>query len=227
MRAAVVARFVFLVDRFNFATRMNFKLPAPIRRYPFTIAIVLVVAYVGLMTDSHTGPLRPTLRNLLGLAPRHLPRGELYRLATSVFLTPGEAAFYLVLAMLAICVGLAERRVGTWKAMLAFWGIHLATLLVQSLLLAIPTHHLGPWLTNLLLVEHDVGPSAGYYGCLGVACHKQSAKHRTWLLSVIGGILIARAVLSAMSPPGEHTTLSSDLAHLIAFPLGVALAKRM
>jgi hypothetical protein len=206
---------------------MSFKFPAPIRRFPFTIAIVLVVAYVGLTTDSHFEPLRPNLLERFGFAPRHLPRGELLRLATSVFLTPGGPAFYLALGMLAACVGLAERRVGTWKAILAFWGIHLATLLVQSLLLAIPIHHLDLWWVKLLTVEHDVGPSAGYYGCLGVACHKQSPKHRTWLLSVIGGILIARAVWSAMSPPAGRSTLSSDLAHLIAFPLGVLLAKRM
>jgi membrane associated rhomboid family serine protease len=206
---------------------MRLKIPTALRRFPFTIGIVLIVAVVGLTTASHVDTLHPTLLERFGIAPSHLPQGELWRLATSVFLTHGGTAFYLSLAMLAACVGLAEKRVGTWKAMLAFWGIHLATLLVQSLLLAIPLGRLNLFWFKLLAIEHDVGPSAGYYGCLGLVCQKQSPKRRSLLLSIVGGILIARAVWSALAPHSGPSHLSADLAHLIAFPLGVALAKRM
>ena len=104
---------------------------------------------------------------------------------------------------------------------------HLATLLVQSLLLAIPLHHFDVWWGKLLAMEHDVGPSAGYYGCLGLACQKQNPSRRLWLLSVIGGILLARVIWSALSPAGRQASLGPDIAHLIAFPLGVALGKRI
>jgi membrane associated rhomboid family serine protease len=206
---------------------MRLKLPNWLCRFPFTIGIVLIVAVVGLTTASHVETLHPTLLERFGFAPRHLPRGELVRLATCIFLTHGGRTFYVSLAMLAVCVGLAEKRVGTWKAMLAFWGIHLATLLVQTLLLAIPLERLDLLWFRLLAIEHDVGPSAGYYGCLGVACQKQPPNRRLWLVSVVGGILIARAVWSALGPRSGPSHLPSDLAHLIAFPLGVALAKRI
>lgn len=206
---------------------MHFPLSATLRRFPFTITIVVIVALVGMSTASHLDALHPTLLERFGFAPRHLPRGELLRLATCVFLTHGGRAFYQSLAMLAVCVGWCEKRVGTWKTLLAFWGVHLATLLVQSLLLAIPLHRLDLWWGRLLAIEHDVGPSAGYYGCLGLVCQKQSPPRRLWLLSIIGGILIARVAWSALGSAPRASSLSADVAHLIAFPLGVALAKRM
>ena len=206
---------------------MRFSPTQTLRQFPFTIAIILAVAVVGLTTASHLDTLHPTLLERFGFAPRHLPRGEIMRLATCVLLTHGGRTFYQALAMLAVCVGLAEKRVGTWKTMLAFFGVHLATLLVQSLLLAIPLHRLDLWWGKLLAIEHDVGPSAGYYGCLGVACQKASPQRRIWLLSLVGGILLARLIWSALSPHSRPSQLPADVAHLIAFPLGVALAKRI
>ena len=197
-----------------------------IQRFPFTIALLLVTVAVGWGTDSHWRPLRPSLLEQFGFAPRHALRGEMIRLATSVFITHGEKFFLLTLGMIAVAVGFAERRVGTAKAILSFFGIHLATLLVQSLLLGIVWPRLDVWWVHLLATENDVGPSAGYYGCLGVVCHKQPQQRRTWLLSVIGGLLLARVVWSGLSPYGDRADLSAAVAHLIAFPLGVSLGKR-
>jgi len=115
--------------------------------------------------------------------------------------------------------------VGTWRTMLTFWGVHLATLLIQSLLLAVPARHLDVLWINVLNMEHDVGPSAGYYGCLGLICQKQSEPRRRLLLAIIGGILISRLVWTALTT--RRTPLAADIAHLIAFPLGVVLAKRL
>lgn len=203
-----------------------------IRRVPFTIVMLVVIAAVGLTTATHVDRLRPSLLQRFGFAPfhlglDHLRTGDLVRLLTSVFLTLGGWLFYWSLAMIAVCVGLAEKRVGTWRTMLTFWGIHLATLLIQSLLLAIPAPRLDLLWLNLLQTEHDVGPSAGYYGCLGLVCQKQSEPSRHRLLAIIGGILLARLIWAALAPHDRHSPLAADMAHLIAFPLGVALAKRL
>lgn len=198
-----------------------------LRRVPFTIVMLLLVVLAGVATMTHYDGLQPSLLRRFGFAPFHLSGGDFARLLTSVFLTPGRWSFYWSLAMLAGCVGSAERRVGTWRAAAAFWGIHLATLLIQSVLLAIPLHHFDLWWGKLLATEHDVGPSAGYYGCLGLICQKQNPSRRLWLLSVIGGILLARVIWSALSPAGRQASLGPDIAHLIAFPLGVALGKRI
>lgn len=197
-----------------------------VRRVPFTIVMLVVISAVGLTTATHLDRLPPSFLQRFGFAPFHLRAGDLVRLLTSAFLTLGSWSFYGALAMIAVCVGLAEKRVGTWRAVLAFWGIHVATLLIQSLLLAISARHLDVLWIKLLQIEHDVGPSAGYYGCLGVVCQKQSEPRRRWLLAIVGGILLARLIWSALAPH-PRTPLAADIAHLIAFPLGVALARRL
>jgi hypothetical protein len=206
---------------------MRLKFPRFLKRFPLTILLVVIVAGIGLATETHAARLRPSLLERFGFAPRHALRGEMLRLATSVFVTHGENIFYLSLAMIVLGVGLSERRIGTAKTALVFFGVHLATLLLLSILLGIAWPRVDAWWVHLLATEYDVGPSAGYYGCLGVACHKLHGNKRTGWLSVIGGVLLARLLWSAISPYGVRGDLSADVAHLIAFPLGVSFAKRL
>jgi hypothetical protein len=198
-----------------------------VRRVPFTILMLVVIVGIGLTTATHLDQLPPSLLRRFGFAPFHLHGGDLVRLLTSAVLTLGGWSFYWSLAMIGLCVGLAEKRVGTWRTVLTFWGIHLATLLIQSLLLAISARELDVLWIKLLQAEHDVGPSAGYYGCLGLVCQKQSEPRRLRLLAIIGGILLARLIWSALSPHTGRSSRAADIAHLIAFPLGVAFAKRL
>src|SRR5262245_11281555 len=85
------------------------------RKFPFTVTMTVVVAAVGLATATHLDRLEPDLMKRFGFAPLHLPKGEWIRLVTSAFLTLGGWSFYRSLAMLAVCLGLAERRAGTWR----------------------------------------------------------------------------------------------------------------
>ncbi len=196
-----------------------------IKRFPFTIAMVLIVGGIGIATATHLERLEPGLLKRFGFAPFHLPKGELLRLLTSAFLTVGGSSFYRSLTMLALCLGLAEYRSGTWRTMVVFWGVHLMTLALVSLLLAFPLHDLDAVWRKLLAAEHDVGPSAGYYGCLGFVCQKWPGRQRTWLYAIIGGVLIARLVWGALSPRVPHVQLGADIAHLLAFPLGIAVGR--
>jgi len=198
---------------------------ATLKRLPFTIAMVVIVAAIGVATATHLERLEPGLMKRFGFAPLHLPKGEWMRLLSSAFLTTGGWSFYRSLAMLALCLGLSEFRVGTWRTVLAFWGVHLATLAIVSLLLAFPLYQFDVVWRKLLAAEHDVGPSAGYYGCLGLVCQKWPDRPRRWLYAVIGGVLIARLVWAALSPRAAHAPLGADIAHLIAFPLGIALGR--
>lgn len=198
---------------------------ATLRRLPFTIVMAAIVAAVAVATATHLGRLEPALLRRLGFAPLHLDAGEVVRLVTSAFLTAGGAAFYRSFAMLAACLGWAEWRLGTWRTAIAFWGVHLATLLLESFALAIPFHRLNVWWGKLLATELDVGPSAGYYGCLGMAVCSLAPGRRRWLGLAVLGILIARLIWTILSGPGRHGPLSADVAHLIAFPLGIAAGR--
>jgi membrane associated rhomboid family serine protease len=196
-----------------------------LKRFPFTIAMVVIVGGIGFATATHLERLEPGLMKRFGFAAIHLPKGDLVRIFTSAFLTVGGWSFYRSLTMLALSLGLAEYRSGTWRTMVAFWGVHLATLGLVSLLLAFPLYQFDVVWRKLLAAEHDVGPSAGYYGCLGYVCQKWPGKQRAWLYAIVGGMLIVRLAWSALSPRVPHAQIGADIGHLVAFPLGIALGR--
>jgi hypothetical protein len=72
---------------------------------------------------------------------------------------------------------------------------------------------------DLLYSVRDVGPSAGYYGCLGFALANTSSRRAT----TVGGVallLILRLASSGYHLPNAGHILAADLAHVVAFPIG-------
>jgi cobalamin biosynthesis protein CobD/CbiB len=69
-------------------------------------------------------------------------------------------------------------------------------------------------------MARDVGPSAGYFACLGLVSARLK---RPWNW-ISGSILLLAFAIAIFMPPttGESAKLkfSADLAHLLAFPLG-------
>jgi hypothetical protein len=174
-----------------------------------------------LLTNTHTDNLTPYWLNRLGFAPVDVWVLRWQRLFTSALVTSGGWIFWQAAGMIALAVGAAEWLAGTKRAIATFWGVHLATLLLESLLIALPLHHLGFTGGTALLVARDVGPSAGYFGCLGLACVRFPRKR--W--GQLAGVLIFLSLIwTLFQPPraGQDDTvkLFADLAHLIAFPLG-------
>jgi hypothetical protein len=199
-------------------------------RFPFTVAILAIVAIVSLSGVANIQPFRQNLferiGERMGLLPWHMQRGELFRFAVSVFVSRVGMELVVALALLALGVGTAERRAGTGKTIFAFFGIHTAVILVISALLALRVQRSELLWQSIVLAALNVGPSAGYCGCFGVGCHKQSPKIRAWLLSVIGGVLFARAVWVAHDFGFGSVRAAPDLAHVLGFALGVAIGKR-
>jgi hypothetical protein len=198
-----------------------------LRLLPFTFAMLTALVGSAIWTRTHLGPLSTSSRRHVGFAPLHLPSGNWMRLFSSVFFTVGGSSFYTSAAMLAGAAGTAEIVYGTASTTLLFWGIHLATLLLLSVLFAIPLHALDFYRGTLVARAQDVGPSAGYYGCLGSVC---SASPEVWRIAVTGVILVfllARLVWSFVRTPDDGRAISADLSHIIAFPLGVLWASLM
>ncbi len=195
-----------------------------LRPFPFTIVMFVALVSVAVWTRSHVGPLSPSTRRALGFAPLHIPKGEWVRLLSCTFFTAGGLSFYASAIMLAGSLGAAEKLYGTGRAMALFWGIHLVTLLLASLLLSLPLHALDFYRGTLLASARDVGPSAGYYGCLGAACHALPGKWRISLILVILVVLVSRLLWSVVTVPDHGRVMSANLSHLIAFPLGILAA---
>ncbi len=191
-----------------------------IRRIPFTLLMLGLLLLAAWWTHSYIEELALSWINRLGFAPRDFWLLRWERLILSALVTSGGSVFWVALGMVAITSGVAEWTTSTWRAALTFWGVHLATLLIESLIFILPLHQLGFAQARALFFSRDVGPSAGFMGSLGLV---SSGLPRPWRWVAFSVILLFLLV-SLFLPPrvGETQTvkLSADLAHLIAFPLG-------
>ncbi len=196
------------------------RMQVTIRRCPFTLLMLTVLIVAGVYGQSHLGSLDAELHRQMGSSVRHLVEGQLHRLFTSIMFTAGGGRFYASLMMFAVSVGWVELAYGTRRACLTFFGVHLLTQLVLTVGIAFPLVVLQSRYGPLLFEARDVGPSAGYYGCLGLAIASLSVGKRNGIFIAIAGVLLCRLVWSTMRLPEEGRMMSADLAHLIAFPLG-------
>jgi hypothetical protein len=207
--------------RDELAGRRHMEIASPLKRCPFTLLMLVVLVGAGIYGQSHVGLLDAELHHQVGHSPRLLFGGHWHRLLTSLVFTAGGWRFYSSLALLATAVGCVEFVYGTRRAMLTFFGIHFATLLFVAGAIAWPLSMLETLHGELLFDARDVGPSAGYYGCLGLFVAGLSSRKREAIVAAIALLLILRLISSSLQLAEEGRVMSADLAHLVAFPLGV------
>ncbi len=189
-------------------------------RFPFTLVMLVVLGATAVFTNTHLSSLTEGWLARLGYSPRDLWLFHWERLFTSALVTFGKGVFWQAAGMITLAVGAAEWLAGTKRTTLTFWGVHFTTLLGESLLVALPLYLSGSTIGTALILARDVGPSAGYFGCLGLASRRLS---RPWQWLSGTAVLIGLFWTLFQSPKvGQDAAakLAADLAHLIAFPLG-------
>jgi len=188
-------------------------------RFPFTLMMLTLLGLTAIWTHTHTTTISAEWLNRLGFAPFDLLALNLGRLFTSAMVTAGGRVFWEALGMVTFAVGLSEWLTGSRRAALTFWGVHFSTLLIESLAIALPMHWFGMSLGSLVALSRDVGPSAGYFGALGlVSAHLKYP----WNL-VSGGLIFIALEFALLHVSGNNNLgaeVSADIAHIIAFPLG-------
>lgn len=189
-------------------------------RIPFTLVMLFGLLMAALFTNTYFEQITRHWLNRTGFAPNDLWYWRLERLFTSAIVTSGGKVFWEALLFTAFTVGLAEWINGWKRAAATFWGVHLLTLILMSLIISLSLHQLRAMGTEASEVARDVGPSAGYFACLGLVSARLK---RPW--QWISGITLFAIFVSAFFTPsalGESAKVkfSADLAHLLAFPLG-------
>ncbi|MGI9472927.1 MAG: rhomboid family intramembrane serine protease [Rubripirellula sp.] len=197
---------------------------ASLSRFKFTLCASITLIVVAVASDSYWRPLPKAWREALGFAPTNLLDLQWHRLLTSLLLTAGEWKFLASALMLAFSLGIAEARFGTWQTVKLFFTSHLAVLVALSLLvLGVSVSLQTDWAIQLS-ESRDIGPSAGYYGCLGAILALLSKSARVPIFIGIETVLAARLMYSIGRLPEDPSVVSADIAHLVAFPLGMCLA---
>lgn len=191
-----------------------------LRRIPFTLTILAILTVVALFTNTTFQSITDHWLYRTGFAPNDLWYGRVERLFTSALVTSGGIVFWEALFFVAFAVGLAEW-MNSWKRTAAtFWGVHLLALVLLSLIVSLLLHQLRVFGLEVSEMERDVGPSAGYFACLGLV---SASLKRPWNW-VSGATLFAIFVIAIFLPTvaGESAQVkfSADLAHMLAFPLG-------
>jgi hypothetical protein len=191
-----------------------------IRCLPFSIGMIIILCLVAWWTNSYYHELAEIWVSRLGFAPRDFWFFRWERLILSALVTSGGISFWFALGMVAFTSGVAEWVTTSLRAALTFWGVHLVTLALESLLFLLPLHQLGFTQARALFFLRDVGPSAGYMGSLGLIT---TFLPKPWRWVAFGAIILFLIAVLFIPPVAGETKavkLSADLAHLIAFPLG-------
>ncbi len=197
------------------------RLRTMIQRVPFTLAMLFLLSAVAWLTGTQTGQLSASWLNRLGFAPHDLLILNWERLVTSALVTSGGRVFWEAIGMIVLATGASEWLAGTKRAGLTFWGVHLMSLLTSALILAYPLHWAGISIGSALIVARDVGPSAGYFGSLGLVSSRLPQKWRWYFFGLIWVGLIVTLVTSPHGSSGEIVTLSANLVHALAFSMGM------
>jgi hypothetical protein len=191
-----------------------------ITRVPFTLAMLTSLAVVSLVTNTYFEQITHHWLDRTGFAPSDLWYGRLERMFTSAFVTSGGIVFWEALFFVAFAVGWAEWTTSSKRTVVTFLGIHLLALILLSLVISFADHQLHSFGFEASELARDVGPSAGYFACLGLV---SSRLKRPWGW-ISGGVLLAIfSVVLFLSPGAGETAkieFSAGLAHLLAFPLG-------
>ena len=160
------------------------------------------------------------IRILLGHTPQHITSGVWDRVFSSLPITGEPSHLYASLVMTLLCVGWLESNRRWAIALAVFFGSHLITVIVEGLLLV----QLNRNSTHWLLTSYDVGPSAGYYGCLGACLFALRPPIRSRAIMSLLAYLGARLLFGILFNSHVAVDIRSDLAHLIAVMAGYLLA---
>ncbi|MCB9854500.1 MAG: hypothetical protein H6818_02350 [Phycisphaerales bacterium] len=196
------------------------------KQLAFTITMALALFVVAAASDTLFNRISDASLDAAGLSMNHISGLQIHRIITSTFLTHGGTVFWRSWIALIIILALCELRIGTARTAGAFWLGHFLTVIAMALVivpvLRLTTDEAGA----IVYTAIDVGPSAGYFTCLGVVVVTISNRRLRAIVSTcIVFALIALSLWRFSSIRESPHVFLADSAHALAF-IGGALAAR-
>lgn len=156
-----------------------------LQRSPATAALLLLVAVATAVTGALTGGMSENVLSAVGINLDDAMATS-WTLVVSAFFAVSWPGFVVLLVVIAICVGFAERTVGSWRAVSMFLLGHVVSSLALVGLVAMGTADNDAWL-GLLGGNYVLGAFGGAAAALGAATASLNNlwRHRirTWLLA--------------------------------------------
>jgi len=191
---------------------------------PVTLGLMVLILATGFIQGTWYEQLTGENRALFDYSPQHIMDGAWHRIISSFPLTGDPSHLGTAVLMTLLCVGWLELLQGSATTLAVFSGVHVSTAIIKGLMLSRGLAWSSIPSTSWRIASHVVGPSAGFYGCLGVCIFLLPKTMRVWFIFVIMVVLALRLIIGIGSARRTDTLIRSDLAHLIAFSLGIAIA---
>jgi hypothetical protein len=189
-------------------------------RIPFTLAMLIAILLAALATNPSFGTISEVWIQRLGYAPRDLFHLRLDRLVISVLLITNARSYAQAFLTIGLVGGACEWLVGTRLLAAVFWGTTLIATIAESVLIAAPLDALGSSFGEKLYVTRDIGASASYFGCTGLACALLPKPWRWIAAGLVLAFLLSTFVLPTPVSANTPVRWMDGIAHLVAFPLG-------
>jgi Rhomboid family len=181
---------------------------------PLTVATLLTLA----VTTTTLLGVRARGAHLLAVSAStnldNLRSHPLDVLFVSAFWLETPWLFWPVAALVLVVLGVAERRLGSWRTLAVFVTGHVGATLVTVGGIAVGVAH--GWLPSALTYAVDVGPSYGLAAVAAVLAMRTPSRRRR--LAQAGVLLLALAAVAAVEQD------FTDAGHLVAALLGLAVA---
>ena len=219
-------RFGAYVKQMSKNSVVDHKFPLVIiKRFKFTVFMLVGLVLVSVLTNTTFESITHHWLQRTGFSANDLWYWRFERIITSALVTVGGKVFWEAIFFVAFAVGTAEWLTGWKQAAVTFWGVHFLALVLLSLIISLFLHQLRSFGLEATEVARDVGPSAGYFACLGLVSAKQKQPWH-W---VSGGVIFLLFIAALFMPPAvsenPQMKFSADLAHVLAFPLGWFLSR--
>lgn len=195
-----------------------------LRRLPFTLGLLAVVGVLVLVASGPGFASRPEVVARWGFALHKLWEGEVWTVVTATVLLHRPFLFPASALFLAYAVGVYEWAAGTRRALVVFWTADVVGALVLALGVVLPLYAAGTALGHELAFADDVGVSGGAFGCLGAWMGRLPTRWRGWPPRRLALGAVAVYFAADLFVPGA---LEADLLHMIVFPLGLWLDRRL
>jgi len=188
-----------------------------VRHLPFTILMSGVIFAIGVWSETISRPLKPAELELVGLAGKHLASGQWGRIITSALITHGGSAFWTSWIACTGFLAISELRSGTRRTAGLFWIGHSWTVIVIALAVVAPLYRMGFRAGLMLYTAVDVGPSAGFWSCMGGVVAGLPRRFHFTVGIAVGTTLVVIALTELREITTSPAQVVADLSHVAAF----------